>query len=108
MTRLEALLSIALIALILSGMMGWPDVAENATTETPTGNRVIKESLTTEVVANCDFKLPDTVEALQQYLNDSFGAGLTVDGKFGNQTYQALQRFYELRECDKYARKEFE
>jgi len=98
---------LAIIALVLSGIVVYgamfyrpPDVAKSATTD--------KESLTTEVVANCDFKLPDTVEALQQYLNDSFGAGLTVDGKFGNQTYQALQRFYELRECDKYARKEFE
>ena len=67
----------------------------------------VKESLNTDVVANCDYKMPDTVEDLQQYLNDSFGAGLTVDGEFGNQTYQALQRFYELRECDQYARKEF-
>ena len=62
----------------------------------------------TDVVANCDYKMPDNVEEHQQYLNDSFGAGLTVDGKFGNQTYQALQRFYELKKCDKYARKEFE
>ena len=90
---------LAIIALTLSGIavfaaMFWtpPDVAKSATIE----------------VTNCDPKMPDTVEALQQYLNDSFSAGLTVDGKFGNQTYRALQRFYELRECDKYARKEFE
>ena len=69
-----------------------PDIAKSATVE----------------VTNCDPNMPDTVVGLQQFLNDSFGAGLTVDGKFGNQTYKALQRFYELKECDQYARKEFE
>lgn len=53
------------------------------------------------------YQMPPTIEELQQYLNDSFGAGLTVDGKFGPATYKALQRFYELKECDKYAREVF-
>ena len=59
-------------------------------------------------VANFDYMMPPTVAELQQYLNDSFGADLTVDGKFGPATYRALQRFYELKECDQYAIKEFE
>lgn len=32
-----------------------------------------------------------TVKGLQQFLNDSMGAGLKVDGKVGSKTYAAIQ-----------------